>query len=93
MVLFRLQSVAISLGLLAGASLALAQVPPAVRPTPPTRDPHTPGYVSAVELTDGSNPPANADGPDRALFIVLDNLIAERRVPVMIAISLSSFHA
>ena len=35
---------------------------PATRPTPPTRDPHTPGYVTASELPDGSNPPANADG-------------------------------
>jgi enterochelin esterase-like enzyme len=180
-----LQSIAISLGLLAGASLALAQAPPTARPTPPTRDPHTPGYVSAIELPDGSNPPANADGnfiigpthqpaaemsvhegvpqgtvyeftmnsadskiypgitrdaqtfgtpdpsdpaklvvttshpapysrhvavyvpkqyvpgsaapfivgadgPDRALFIALDNLIAERRVPVMIAISIGN---
>jgi enterochelin esterase-like enzyme len=57
-----LQSIAISLGLLAGASLALAQAPPTVRPAPPTRDPHTPGYVTATELPDGSNPPANADG-------------------------------
>jgi len=32
------------------------------RPAPPTRDPHTPGYVTATELPDGSNPPANADG-------------------------------
>jgi len=32
------------------------------RPTPPTRDPNTPGYVSAKELPDGSIPPANADG-------------------------------
>jgi enterochelin esterase-like enzyme len=31
-----------------------------------------------------------ADGPDRALFIALDNLIAERRVPVMIAISIGN---
>jgi enterochelin esterase-like enzyme len=29
---------------------------------PPTRDPNTPGYVTAKELPDGSNPPANADG-------------------------------
>jgi len=185
MALFGLQSIAISLGLLAGASLALTQVPPAVRPTPPTRDPHTPGYVTATELPDGTNPPANADGnfiigpmhqpaaemsvhegvphgtvyeftmdsadskiypgiardaqtfgtpdpadpaklvvttshpapysrhvavyvpkqyvpgsaapfivgadgPDRALFIALDNLIAGRRVPVMIAISIGN---
>jgi len=32
------------------------------RPTPPTRNPHSPGYVTAKELPDGSNPPANADG-------------------------------
>src|ERR1700732_2864512 len=32
------------------------------RPAPPTRDPSSPGYVTAKELPDGSNPPANADG-------------------------------
>jgi iron(III)-enterobactin esterase len=31
-----------------------------------------------------------ADGPDRSLFIALDNLIAEHRVPVMIAISIAN---
>ena len=35
---------------------------PRARPTPPTRDPHTPGYVAAKELLDGSIPAANADG-------------------------------
>jgi enterochelin esterase-like enzyme len=155
------------------------------RPTPPTRDPHTPGYVTAKELPDGTNAPANtdgnfilgpthnpapemtaqenvpqgtvsmftmesadskiypgiarepktfgtadpsdpaklivttshpapytrrvmvyvpkqyvpgtiapfivgADGPDRVLFTALDNLIAQRRVPVMIGISISN---
>jgi len=182
---FRLHSIAIVVGLAAGASLALTQAPPTARPTPPTRDPHTPGYVSAIEVPDGSNPPANADGnfiigpthqpaaemsvhegvpqgtvyeftmnsadskiypgiardaqtfgtpdptdasklvvttshpaaytrqvavyvpkqyvtgsvapfivgadgPDRALFVALDNLIAERRVPAMIAISIGN---
>jgi iron(III)-enterobactin esterase len=47
-------------------SVALAQtaVPPqkTQRPAPPTRDPHTPGYVAAKELPDGKVPPANADG-------------------------------
>jgi enterochelin esterase family protein len=33
-----------------------------VRPTPPTRDPHSPGFVDAKELADGALPPANADG-------------------------------
>ena len=35
---------------------------PPARPTPPTRDPHTPGYVTAKELPDGANAPADADG-------------------------------
>ncbi len=155
------------------------------RPTPPTRDPHTPGYVTATELPDGAVPspdaegnfiigpthnpapdmevrasvpqgtiynltmpsadstiypgiardpgtfgtpdptdPAKlvvttshpapytrrvavyvpkqyvpgtaapfivgADGPDRLLFTALDNLIAEKRVPVMVAISIGN---
>src|SRR6476660_9269042 len=167
-----------------GQSAAVAQhaAQQTERPTPPTRDPHTPGYVTAKELPDSTNPPANADGnfiigptyavlpvqdsalkgavieftmnssdskiypgiardantfgtpdpadpaklivttshpapytrkvavyvpkqyvpgtvapfivgadgPDRALFTALDNLIAERRVPVMVAISISN---
>src|SRR5438046_925299 len=32
------------------------------RPTPPTRNPNSPGYVTAKELPDGRNPPPNADG-------------------------------
>ncbi|HZO54695.1 MAG TPA: alpha/beta hydrolase-fold protein [Bryobacteraceae bacterium] len=31
-----------------------------------------------------------ADGPDRALFTALDNLIAQKRVPVMVAISIGN---
>ena len=53
------------LGIVCLAGAALAQVPAAAqppRPTPPTRDPHTAGYVTAKELPDGSNAPANADG-------------------------------
>jgi enterochelin esterase-like enzyme len=154
------------------------------RPVPPTRDPHTPGYVISIDLPDGTNapihedgnfvlgpthPPApemsvqpgvpqgevieftmssadskfypgigreegtfprpdpsdptkvivssgpkpytrkvavyvpkqyvrgtaapfivGADGPDRLLFTALDNLIAQKRVPVMIAISIGN---
>ena len=45
---------------LALAGVALAQQ--RTRPQPPTRDPHTPGYVAAAELPDGENAPANADG-------------------------------
>ena len=44
------------------APSAGANAPAAARPTPPTRDPHTPGYVTATELPDGANPPADADG-------------------------------
>jgi enterochelin esterase-like enzyme len=48
-------------------STAMAQTPPAAtkqatRPGPPTRDPHTAGYVQATELPDGANAPANRDG-------------------------------
>ena len=32
------------------------------RPAPPTRDPHTPGYVSAIQLPDGAVPTPTADG-------------------------------
>jgi enterochelin esterase family protein len=38
---------------------ACAQTP---RPTPPTRDPHTAGYVTAAELPDGVNAPVMSDG-------------------------------
>ena len=34
----------------------------AVSTTPPTRDPHTPGFVAATELPDGNNPSPTADG-------------------------------
>jgi enterochelin esterase-like enzyme len=178
----KLLSVACLVCLMAGVDSVMAA---AGRPTPPARDPNTPGYVAAKELADGTNPPADvdgnfiigpthkpaaemmvqegvpqgvvielvmnsadskiypgiareantfgtvdpadpaklvvtsshpapysrhvavyvpsqyvagtaapfivgADGPDRALFTVLDNLIAQRRVPAMIAISIGN---
>jgi enterochelin esterase family protein len=191
--MFRLLSIAFLISLMTGVGPARAQAPaPAAaapqarpaRPTPPTRDPNTPGYVTAKDLPDGANAPAKtdgnfilgpthtpapemaaqegvpqgevftfnmesadsksypgiarepntfaapdpanparlvvsshpapytrrvavyvpkqyvagtaapfivgADGPDRALFTALDNLIAQHRVPVMIAISISN---
>jgi enterochelin esterase-like enzyme len=186
--MFRLSSIAFLISLMTGLDPAIAQAPAAAarppRPTPPTRDPNTPGYVTAKDLADGANAPAKADGnfilgpthnpapemtvqegvpqgtvftltmesteskiypgiareantfgtadptdpakmvvvshpapytrrvtvyvpkqyvpgtaapfivgadgPDRALFTALDNLIAQHRVPVMIAISLSN---
>ncbi len=54
-----------SVFLISALGVALAQTPapaPPARPTPPTRDPHTPGYVTAKELPDGANAPADADG-------------------------------
>lgn len=187
----RLLSIALLSGLSISSTWSPAQTPPAPaparppRPTPPTRDPHSPGYVTATELIDGRNAPINvdgnfilgpthnpspemtvqegvpqgtvsefvmeskdskiypgimrepgtfgkadpndpakmivttshpapysrrvtvyvpkqyvpgtaapfivgADGPDKMLFTALDNLIAQRRVPVMIAISISN---
>ncbi|HUA91592.1 MAG TPA: alpha/beta hydrolase-fold protein [Terracidiphilus sp.] len=48
------------------ATCAIAQTPPAAthppRPTPPTRDSHTPGYVAAKDLPDGENAPPDVDG-------------------------------
>lgn len=189
--MFRLLSIAFLISLITGLNPAMAQpqtpAPAArpARPAPPTRDPNTPGYVTATALPDGANAPAKtdgnfilgpthnpapemtvqegvpqgtvftftmesadskfypgiarepntfgtrdptdpaklivttshpapytrrvavyvpkqyvpgtaapfivgADGPDKALFTALDNLIAQHRVPVMIAISISN---
>lgn len=43
-------------------AVAPAQTPPAPRPQPPTRDPHTAGYVTATELPDGAVPPPGTNG-------------------------------
>ncbi len=45
---------------LLGTVLILSAAPS--RPTPPTRNPHAPGFVEAKELPDGTVPPADADG-------------------------------
>ncbi len=64
--MLRLLSIAFLIGITAGAGSAMAQAPAATprpaRSTPPARDPRTPGYVTARELPDGTNAPANADG-------------------------------
>jgi enterochelin esterase-like enzyme len=56
--MFRLLSIALffSVITLPGAT----KVP--ARPTPPTRDSQTPGFVTAKQLPDGAVPPANTDG-------------------------------
>jgi enterochelin esterase-like enzyme len=73
--MLRLLNVAVSM-LLAG-SLAMAQAPapdkaagktapaaavPGARPSPPARDPHTPGYVASKDLPDGDNAPVKEEG-------------------------------
>lgn len=64
--MLRLFGTTFVISFLLGAGPVTAQAPAAMskpaRPTPPTRDPHTPGYVSAKELPDGVNPPANVEG-------------------------------
>jgi iron(III)-enterobactin esterase len=54
-----LLTTALLLSLTIAATSTVAQTP---RPTPPTRDPHTPGYVTAKELPDSTVPQPNADG-------------------------------
>src|SRR5580700_4964426 len=64
--MFRLLSIAFLMSLMTGSDPAMAQAPNAAprpaRPTPPTRDPNTPGYVTAKDLPDEANAPAKADG-------------------------------
>src|SRR5438105_1680410 len=69
----RFLSAAFSISLISGFAVAMAQTPPATaeaqavpargaRPPSPTRDPHTPGYVTAKELPDGEVPSPKVDG-------------------------------
>jgi enterochelin esterase-like enzyme len=58
-------------------------------PAPYTR--HVAVYVPQ-QYVPGTAAPfiVGADGPDKALFAALDNLIAEHKVPVMVAVSISN---
>ena len=62
----RLARLSFLLSILAAPNFVLAQAAAAAghaeRPTPPARDPHSAGYVSAKELPDGTIPPADTDG-------------------------------
>ena len=62
--MLRLASIALLIGLTTGSAMAQAPAaaPRPARPTPPTRDPNTAGYVTAKELADGANAPAKEDG-------------------------------
>jgi enterochelin esterase family protein len=53
---------ALTISLAISALTQQSPTPPAPRPVPPARDPHTPGYVKAVTLPDGENAPAATDG-------------------------------
>jgi enterochelin esterase family protein len=59
-------SIPVLVSLIAVLNPVPGQSPPSAqhteRPTTPIRNPNSPGYVTAKELPDGSNPPANADG-------------------------------
>jgi iron(III)-enterobactin esterase len=46
----------------AGQTAPVPQAQQTARPVPPTRNPHTPGYVNAKELPGGTVPPADSDG-------------------------------
>jgi iron(III)-enterobactin esterase len=59
----------LAVALLGAAAILMTSVNPApaqaarpARPPAPTRDPHTPGFVAAKELSDGEVPPIDADG-------------------------------
>ncbi len=58
----RLVTIASLALLVASASPQSTPAPNPARQTPPTRDPNTSGYVTAKDLPDGANAPANADG-------------------------------
>jgi enterochelin esterase-like enzyme len=72
--------------------------PPPVYGAPTTYSAHPAPYTRKVavyvpkQYVQGTVAPVivGADGPDRGLFIALDNLIAQHRVPVMIAVSIGN---
>ncbi len=53
------------------------------RPLPPVRDPHSPGFVAATELTDGRVPSPNADGN----FIIGPTHTRDSELPATDAVS------
>ena len=58
--MFRLFSLVFLIGLANAQAPTAAPRPP--RPAAPTREPNTPGYVTAKDLPDGTNPSAKEDG-------------------------------
>ena len=64
--MLRILGIAFLISPVTGLVPAMAQAPNVItrpaRPTPPTRDPNTPGYVSAKDLPDGTSAPPNTEG-------------------------------
>lgn len=60
--LYRLLSSTLWTSLLTVSVIASTQAQSSKRPSPPARNPHTPGYVTARELPDGRLPSPAADG-------------------------------
>src|SRR5574340_1645355 len=60
--MYRPHIMVLLIALLSGLATTSAQAQGTKRPTPPTRDPQTPGYVPARELPDGTVPPPTAGG-------------------------------
>ena len=60
--LFLLPALAVPVPGQTATTPAAPQAPKPRYPPPPTRDPHTPGYVQAKELPDGTLPSPHADG-------------------------------
>jgi enterochelin esterase-like enzyme len=77
----RFLSISFLVSLTAVLNPVFSQTPPPAqhteRPTPTTRDPNTPGYVTAKALPDGTNPPADVDGN----FIVGPGYVALPEIP------------
>src|SRR5947209_2350877 len=63
-IMFRNPTIVLAMIVMTALVPVMGQAPTArpARPTPPTRDPNTPGYVNAQELPDGTLPAPNADG-------------------------------
>jgi len=62
---YRISTLTLLFGITIGSVMAQAPAAPAkpdARPSPPTRDPHTPGYVQAKELPDGQLPTPKDEG-------------------------------
>ena len=58
----QISSVVLFASLIMVTAVAQPPAPAPAKPAPPTRDPHSAGFVEATELTDGAIPSANKNG-------------------------------